>query len=282
MEVLREDHRVDLTDRKTHFEFGENWRDYSKTIDTVRIESAVQGLRKLFPNGIAGKTFLDIGCGSGLHSLAALLLGASSVLATDIDENSIVTTRMVLERAPRNQWQARTESVFDMTPATTGQFDIVYSWGVLHHTGKMWQAIETAAKLVKPGGQFALAIYATTTLDPAWKLEKRIYSRSPKALQGIARMVFISALFSAELLRGRNPIERITRTRARGMNSSHDLHDWLGGYPYETATAGELYDRIRAMGFTEERSFLIPPSLGLFGAGNHEFVFTADKTTASQ
>ena len=155
-----------------------------------------------------------------------------------------------------------------MSPETTGQFDVVYSWGVLHHSGDMWPAIETAAKLVKPGGQFMIAIYATTA-----RIEKRIYSGAPGAMQWAMRHMFIGALFSAQLLRGRNPVELITRARDRGMNFSHDVHDWMGGYPYETATAEELHERVCAMGFTEERSFRIPPSSGLFGSGCHEFVY---------
>ena len=83
---------MSFTDRKAHFEFGKNWQDYSRTIDQRRINSAILGVKKLLPDGLAGKSFLDIGCGSGLHSLAALSLGASSVTALDIDENSVNTT----------------------------------------------------------------------------------------------------------------------------------------------------------------------------------------------
>jgi 2-polyprenyl-6-hydroxyphenyl methylase/3-demethylubiquinone-9 3-methyltransferase len=105
-----------LTDRDSHFEFGQNWRDYAKTIDSARIAGAVQGLQKLFPAGLSGKSFLDIGCGSGLHSLAALSLGASSLLATDLDENSVGTTRTVLAaHFPEGRWTAEIKSVFDMT-----------------------------------------------------------------------------------------------------------------------------------------------------------------------
>src|ERR1700682_6555006 len=102
-----------LTERDSHCEFGENWSNYAKTIDRNRIDSAVAGLKKLFPEGLAGKTFLDIGCGSGVHSLAALSLGASSVLATDIDENSVSTTRQILSRRfPDERWAAKGISVF--------------------------------------------------------------------------------------------------------------------------------------------------------------------------
>jgi cyclopropane fatty-acyl-phospholipid synthase-like methyltransferase len=266
---------MDLTSRETHFEFGENWKDYAATIDQKRIESAVEGLKKLFPDGLTGKTFLDIGCGSGLHSLAALSLGAASVLATDIDENSVSTTRAVLSLTSKESWDARVISVFDMTPEEFGQFDIVYSWGVLHHTGAMWRAIEMAGKLVKPGGQFALAIYSKTPLDVAWKVEKRLYSSGPRALQWIMRQAFVGALFSAQALRGRNPMSLISNAKTRGMNFSHDVHDWLGGFPYETATADELHERVCSLGFSEERSFRIPMSMGFFGSGCHEFVFRA-------
>src|ERR1700694_782311 len=145
---------MDLTDRESHFEFGQNWKDYATTINQKRIESAVEGLKKLFPDGLTGKTFLDIGCGSGLHSLAALLLGAISVTAIDIDENSVSTTRELLTKyADGPRWTAKIASVFDASPDTLGKFDIVYSWGVLHHTGDMWRAIECASRLVKPAGQ---------------------------------------------------------------------------------------------------------------------------------
>src|SRR3979409_1382770 len=112
---------MDLTDRKTHFEFGANWRDYAKTVDRTRIDSAVAGMSKLFPEGLAGKTFLDIGCGSGLHSLAALMLGAARVTATDIDENSVGTTRDLLQKyTPNNNWEANLVSIFDASPEHLG------------------------------------------------------------------------------------------------------------------------------------------------------------------
>lgn len=266
---------MSLTERETHFEFGENWKNYAKTIDRNRIDSAIEGVRKLFPDGLAGKSFLDIGCGSGLHSLAALSLGATSVTAVDIDENSVNTTQELLTRyAPTLKWTAQVASVFDASPDTLGKFDVVYSWGVLHHTGDMWRAIECAARFVNPGGRFAIAIYSATPSDSMWKAEKKFYSKAPRPVQWIIRQGYMAAFLAAKTILGGNPVSYVRNySEIRGMNFSHDAHDWLGGYPYETASAAELHDRICNMGFAEERSFRLPVTRGLFGSGCHEFVF---------
>lgn len=276
--VIRQNRELsmNLTDRTSHFEFGENWRDYAKIIDQQRIDSAVAGVKKLFPEGLEGKKFLDIGSGSGLHSLAALLLGANSVLAVDIDENSVGTTRELLEKfAVGKDWDTRVLSVFDTSPESLGQFDVVYSWGALHHTGDMWRAIEMAAKLVKRGGLFALAIYSKTVLDPFWKAEKRIYSILPRPAQWLACTIYMGAFLTAKMaIQQVNPISYVRAySRTRGMNFSHDAHDWLGGYPYETATANEMGERISKMGFNEVRSIRQKKGLGIFGSVCHEFVF---------
>lgn len=267
---------MSLIDRETHFEFGENWRSYSKTIDQNRIDQAIEGIKKLFPGGLGDRTVLDIGCGSGLHSFAALSVGATSVMAIDIDENSVATTRQLLaSRAPNSNWDTRVVSIFDAPTEELGLFDVVYSWGVLHHTGDMWRAIDCATKFVKPGGQFAIAIYSATACDAIWKAEKRLYANAPRPVQWIIRQAYIAAFLTARTLRSwENPATYIrSYSKMRGMNFSHDVHDWLGGYPYETATAAELGGRICSMGFIEERSFPLPQTLGLFGSGCHEFVF---------
>lgn len=149
----------DLLQAESHFAFGENWRSFAKLVNPERIAQAEAGLERLIRRDeIEGRSFLDIGCGSGLSSLAAARLGAARIEATDIDPNSVETTRTLLTAnipADATPWDARLVSVFDLPP---GQFDIVYSWGVLHHTGDMWRAIKAASEQVKPGGLFAVAL----------------------------------------------------------------------------------------------------------------------------
>jgi 2-polyprenyl-3-methyl-5-hydroxy-6-metoxy-1,4-benzoquinol methylase len=198
--------RHELYGTRSAFEFGQNWKNYSRTIDKKRIDAAIDGMKRLFPEGFVGKTFLDIGSGSGLHALAALSLGASSVTTIDIDENSIAATKETLTRHTADErWTARVVSVFDTSPKTLGMFDVVYAWGVLHHTGDMWRAIERAAAPVTPDGQFATAIYSTTAFDGFWKIEKRICAKSPLPVRWCIRAAYTAALMVRYAVTKQNP-----------------------------------------------------------------------------
>src|SRR3984893_13834852 len=136
-----------LLELESHFSFGETWAEYAQKIDEKRIEEAEKSMIRLMGReAIEGKTFLDIGCGSGLFSLAAVRLGCKQLLAVDLDPKSVETTRRTLSlHAPDGNWDCRNVSVFDLDPATMGMFDVAYSWGVLHHTGAMYKAIAKAA-----------------------------------------------------------------------------------------------------------------------------------------
>lgn len=262
---------------ESHFAFGKNWSSYSDLIGEEQIQEAEKGLLKLIPaERFAGASFMDIGSGSGLHALAASRLGASRILAVDIDPDSVATTRRVLGASKATaDWDARQISVFDLEPAQLGTFDIVYSWGVLHHTGSMWEAVEHAAAMVAPDGLFALALYRSTRLDPLWKIEKRLYARAGAPVQKALRAAFVTAFRAGMVLSGKGSFREYVAnyTSVRGMDYYHDVHDWLGGYPYEAALAPEVTTRFAALGFTPERIFARPLSLGLLGSGCDEYVY---------
>lgn len=275
-------HTSRLLDVSTHFKFGRNWQSFSETIDKLAIENAEQGVLKLLPRDtISGHTFLDIGCGSGLHSLAALRLGASRVLAVDIDPTSVETTRAVLAKhAPTMRWDALTISVFDAQPSSLGSFDVVYSWGVLHHTGNMRRAIEQAAAFVAPGGLFAFALYQKTKLDRFWKAEKRFYAHAPAVVQSFVRFCYTQAFRFAFALKGRSFRTYVASYRSfRGMDFAHDVHDWLGGHPYEAATADEVELQMNALGFekVQARVRYEKVQVGWLGSGCDEFVYRRRK-----
>jgi 2-polyprenyl-6-hydroxyphenyl methylase/3-demethylubiquinone-9 3-methyltransferase len=270
----------DLTRLDTHFAFGENWRDFASSITAAHIGEAERALDRLLGAAtLRGKTFLDIGCGSGLHSLAALRLGAARVLACDIDPASVSTTKAVLQaQSPSPGYEVVQRSIFDLDPAQVGQFECVYSWGVLHHTGDMIKALTKACELVSTGGVFAFALYRKTLLCPLWTLEKRWYARTTPQRQRMAANLYMGAHRLALRFTERDPTAYVEGyVGKRGMSYEHDVHDWLGGYPYESISPRAVDELMTSqsmhlVGRNVDRRFT--QLLGLFGSGCDEFVYS--------
>lgn len=277
--------KEDLTTLDSHFAFGENWKDFVSHVSEERIAEATKGLTRLFPNDeLRGKRFLDVGCGSGLSMLAALRLGAAHVAGLDIDPSSVEAANALLTgHADRQSWEVHERSALASAVEDLGSFDIVYSWGVLHHSGDMWQAVRKTSRLVNPNGYFAVALYRRTPMDRFWVVEKRLYSRASPILQRLIRWIYCSAFFAAKLLSGRNPVAYVKDyAKKRGMNWAHDVHDWLGGYPYETQTPGEVASLLAADGFTLVREYVDRTNtvgLGLFGSNVDEFVLKREQAS---
>ena len=267
----------DLTAVESHFRFGENWRSYARLIDEPRLAQATEDLRRLVGGDLAGRSFLDIGCGSGLHSAAALRLDAASLTAIDLDPDSVTTTRETLGRlGGERPWTVERRSVFELPPEWAGRFDVTYSWGVLHHTGAMWRAIDAAARTVAPGGRLVLALYRKTLLCGPWRLEKRWSTRATPEAQARARKVYVALFHVLGRLAGRDTTRYVREyASSRGMDFLHDVHDWMGGYPYESVSPQELTEFMTARGFSRERMFAHGGrrQVGLFGSGCDEFTF---------
>lgn len=256
----------------SHFDFGENWASFEQVITGKHIHEAENGLVRLFgEHGLCGRNFLDIGCGSGLPSLAAVHLGASCVVAMDIDPKCVETTLHLLNRhAPDLNWEVHQLSIFDLLPETFGTFNVVYSWGVLHHTGAMVEAMRCAARLVKPGGLLVIALYRRSRMCGFWRLEKRWYSKASPRAQRLARNTCLVLMRGSLWIMGR---KLQSHGGDRGMDYRHDLHDWLGGYPYESISAERVDSIMQGMSFDCERRFTKPFSTGLFGSGCNEYVY---------
>ena len=233
------------------FDFGANWKDFSANrLDDNRVHAAEASLVHLIgSNRIAGRSFLDVGCGSGLFSIAAARLGAHPVCGFDINQTGIDTCHRNATRFLENGTPAPSflqGSVLDRHFLdTVGTFDTVYAWGSLHHTGKMWDAIRNAAGLVKPRGHFVLAIYNPHWSTPAWTQVKRLYNVSPRILQKAMTAGFGAIIYAAVLLKTR----RSPMTKERGMDFWYDVIDWLGGYPYEVASVSQLDEFLKPLGF---------------------------------
>lgn len=238
------------------FAFGKNWQSFvENALDDKAVGHAVVSLQRLFGReSLAGLTFLDVGCGSGLFSLAAVLLGAT-VTSFDFDADSVAATMSVRERVPNHsgRWEVMQGSVLDDAfLASLGDFDIVYSWGVLHHTGDMWRAVDNAAGKVKPGGLLTIAIYNNVERrvggSRMWWHIKKIYNDSAAPVRRLMEWSYAGIVLARQLALLRGPwrvIREYDSLNPRGMNFWHDMRDWVGGFPYEYATAGEVFNYMR-------------------------------------
>ncbi len=260
---------------RTRFEFGKNWHNYVKrnfSQDKVEI-SKRHILEFMRRETLRGLTFLDIGCGSGLHSLAALQAGARSVYGFDFDMESIAAARFIKEQAgsPDN-WSVEQGSILDDDFVyRMPQFDLVYAWGVLHHTGDVWLAIRNAAGRVKPGGFLYMALYsADVQIDPPpqfWIDIKQKYVSSGMLYRRFMeiwyiwrfqmhRNIFLLPLFLKRM---------ISYRKNRGMNMFTDIRDWLGGWPMEFVRDGDAISFCKDIGLRLENIAT--------GQANTEFLF---------
>lgn len=247
------------------FEFGGNWRNFLSVISEERVAEARASLcAMLGVSSLTGMSFLDIGSGSGLFSLAAAQLGASRVHSFDFDPSSVGCTQELKRRfLPGNEnWVIEHGSALDRSYLESlGTFDVVYSWGVLHHTGDMMLALENAALPVAPGGRLFISIYNDQGLrSRVWRTIKRIYNRIPAGMRTpyvvvvMAPRECMSAALAAARLRPGLYVRSWTEyKRLRGMSRWHDLVDWVGGYPFEVAAPEVIFDFYRERGFTLTR-----------------------------
>lgn len=242
------------------FAFGRNWSRFLSLIDDERIAEAEQSLRRMLGRpDLRGERFLDIGSGSGLFSLAARRLGAR-VHSFDYDRQSVECTAELRRRyfPDDPEWAVGQGSVLDERfMGELGRFDVVYSWGVLHHTGALWEAVARAAEVVAPGGQLYIALYNRQQLwSRYWIAVKKTYNRAPAPARTLMHWgyyaFFLGALTAADLARGKNPAVRFRGHGRRGMSLYYDVSDWIGGWPFEVASPEEVLNALRSRGFELE------------------------------
>lgn len=264
------------------FDFGGNWQRFLKDVDDGRIAQAERSLRDMLGIAdLAGQSFVDVGCGSGLFSLAARRLGAA-VHSFDVDDGSVACANVLRRRyMPGDpQWRIEKGSILDRAYwGKIGQFDIAYSWGVLHHTGALWQALENVDRLVRPGGLLFIAIYNDQGAPTRrWAAIKRAYVTAPKPVRPIITIFAFLRLWGLTLLRDTlrgNPL-RTWRSYStnRGMSPWRDVIDWVGGYPFEASKPETIFDFFRDRGYTLRRL------VTRCGTGCNEFVFVKDSPSA--
>ncbi|MCB8820200.1 class I SAM-dependent methyltransferase [Microvirga rosea] len=260
------------------FDFGKNWLNFSNSaLNARKVEQARDDFRKLLGEiPLKGRSFVDIGFGQGLSLLLATEAGARAV-GCDINprcEEALNATSQFFDGDLKTQVSLVIGSVLESETvrqlrehpvvAGNGGYDVVHSWGVLHHTGDMKRAIANAASLVAPGGYFVLAIYNRHWTSLPWLLIKWLYCKSPAWLQKLLVGALYPVIWAAKLaVTGRSP-----GRQTRGMDFYYNVVDWVGGYPYEYGSRDEIKRMVGALGFqcTAEYAAEVP-------TGCNEFVF---------
>ncbi|MEY3788051.1 MAG: hypothetical protein RLZ75_2258 [Pseudomonadota bacterium] len=268
-------HAIEI-EQGERFEFGENWVRFLAVLNDDRIEEAKKSLKEMLNvESLTGKTFLDAGSGSGLFSLAARMLGAT-VYSFDYDPQSVACTKELKQRyfAEDSDWVVAQGSVLDKDYLSSlGQYDVVYSWGVLHHTGAMWEALDNVTPLVASGGQLFIAIYNNQGgATRRWVILKKLYNKYPLIRTPLAIYTLIrqwTLTFIRDSLHG-NPLASWKNYKmSRGMSAWHDIVDWIGGYPFEVAKPEEIFNFYRDKGF-----YLQQLKTCAGGLGCNQFVFS--------
>jgi 2-polyprenyl-6-hydroxyphenyl methylase/3-demethylubiquinone-9 3-methyltransferase len=237
------------------FSFGENWKDFVKTVSEEALLAARADVAQwLGEAGVRGRRVLDIGCGSGIHSLGFYSLGAQELVSFDLDPKSVEATRSLWEKAGKpDHWTVLQGSVLDrafLDEAGPGTFDVVYAWGVLHHTGAMWDAVDAACRMVAPGGRLWLALYVKRPSYPRELALKKRYNAASPLGKKLMVATALARLTLSRLYARQNPFRW---KKERGMDIYHDTVDWLGGLPYEVASEEEVVLFTRQRGFVLER-----------------------------
>ncbi|MEK6257023.1 MAG: class I SAM-dependent methyltransferase [Planctomycetota bacterium] len=243
------------------FRFGANWAAFLRTLDEDRIHQAELSLKDMLTiENLAGKRFLDVGSGSGLFSLAARRLGAE-VHSLDYDPDSVACTRELKRRYFNDdpKWTVEEASVLDESHLRSlGKFDVVYSWGVLHHTGQMQRALNNVIIPLADSGKLFISIYNDQgTISKFWTVVKRIYCSGLIGRIAVCS-VFIPYFIARGIAHGlhdfKNPFASFSNYRKqRGMSPYHDWIDWLGGYPFEVAKPEHLLEFYKPHHFTLDR-----------------------------
>ena len=232
--------------------FGRNWEDYiRKHFSEERVDiSRKHMLEFLGLENLNGRSFLDVGCGSGLQSLAAFRAGAGKIFSFDYDIHSVRATKMMRKIAgdPKN-WQITQGSILDdnfIQGIETA--DIIYSWGVLHHTGDMWKAMDNTAKLAKKNALLYIALYDyDIQVNPTpefWLDVKKRYNFSSWLRKRKMEIWYIWRFMLDKKISKLPEVISLAFNykQSRGMAMYNNLKDWLGGWPMDFAKRADVRD----------------------------------------
>lgn len=146
-----------------HERFHDDYEKFFTDYDRFRYENEGHLPACIDALNVAGKQVLEIGLGEGSDSELLIRQGARWSGA-DLTAESIarVQTRLTLRGLPYEG--LRQASVLDL-PFPDNAFDMVFSHGVLHHVPDIKQAQSEIHRVLRPGGELVIMMYARWSLN---------------------------------------------------------------------------------------------------------------------
>ena len=256
------------------FKFGKNWKLFLKGLENKHIQISKKALLKFNQNiNLKNRSFIDIGSGSGLSSLAAKQLGAK-VVSIDVDTECIECTKFLKNKFYKDSkdWDIKKLSILNTKNIKImNKFDYVYSWGVLHHTGNLKKALKNTESLCGKNGFIHLALYNDQgRKSKRWKIIKKMYIKNNFIVKKLIELIFFPFFLLKPFLQSLlSPIlKNNNRIRKRGMTHYISMVDWLGGYPFETSKPEEIFNFFTNKNYTLISLYTCGP-----GHGCNEFLF---------
>ncbi len=203
--------------------YKDHWTKYP-----LEIQGVLDHLLEIFPEGVGGRRVLDAGSGSGMVSVAFALLGAD-VTGVDITDQCVQNGYKNANRFNVDcRFLKRNLISLDLEDE---KFDIIYSWGVLHHTEDAKASFRSLAKHLKSNGDMIIAVYLKTGISRFWNFSRIFYQKAPEKfksifLEGGSRILDFVDIFNRLLLKKQ-------RYMMRGTDNYEIINDWFG-VPHRT------------------------------------------------
>lgn len=194
---------------------------------------------------------LDAGCGSGVCSLA-LAERAEKVIGFDLSPDSLSVGIGLADGLGKHNITFQQGTLLEL-PFDDATFDLVWSWGVIHHTVDPVGALDELVRVLKPGGLLVLAVYLKTNLTWFHELVRRICLNIPSGLMPLYKTIFIEGVTAfvrvAELFGAR------TRTRDDVHRIQSLIEDWYFVPEKHFFTIAEMHKLFAERGLTYEVVF---------------------------
>jgi SAM-dependent methyltransferase len=216
---------------------GHRWTQFAEAVPEFE-KNFLDIASPLTPSEFTGRLVLDAGCGFGRHALFATRYGAE-VVAIDSSAEAVASCVANLGDAVRGHV---VQGDVDRPPFKRGLFDLVFSYGVLHHVRNAQATFATLGELVRPGGRLSIWVYGPRqglTRIATGALRGAASAMTPEQLHRVSQ-----GIASGLRVFSHTPYRFLSPVPPFGWLLSHlpvhDHHRW----PFDVVVA-DVYDRLR-------------------------------------